>query len=167
MSSLCHHTHDFDTQQNLMSTKALQDTFTVMVLKIIHRQKYDKTLFVQQERRNALIALTTVGECNMSEKKPETKETKKKIERSDTEKEARAIRDSLASSLFLEFLPHYWDIADDLPAYIKLKLVLNGFTSIWNACTVLCNDISDRKLRMQMDGMLRHMQTWHEMPSIT
>lgn len=167
MSSLCHHTHDFDTQQNLMYAKTLQDTFTVMVLKIIHRQKYDKTLFVQQERRNALIALTTVGECNMSEKKPETKETKKKIERSDTEKEARAIRDSLASSLFLEFLPHYWDIADDLPAYIKLKLVLNGFTSIWNACTVLCNDISDRKLRMQMDGMLRHMQTWHEMPSIT
>lgn len=103
----------------------------------------------------------------MSEKKPETKETKKKIERSDTEKEARAIRDRLASSLFLEFLPHYLDITDDLPAYIKLKLVLNGFTSIWNACTVLCNDISDRKLRMQMDGMLRHMQTWKEMPSIT
>lgn len=103
----------------------------------------------------------------MSEKKPETKETKKKIEMSDTEKEARAIRDRLASCLFLEFLPHYWDIADDLQAYIKLKLVLNGFTSIWNACTVLCNDISDRKLRMQMDGMLRHMQTWHEMPSIT
>ena len=106
-------------------------------------------------------------ECNMSEKKPETKETKKKIERSDTEKESRSIRDRLASSLFLEFLPHYWDIADDLPAYIKLKLVLNGFTSIWNACTVLCNDISDRKLRMQMDRMLRHTQTWHEMPSIT
>lgn len=106
-------------------------------------------------------------ECNMNEQKPETKETKKKTEMSDTEKEARAIRDRLASSLFLEFLPHYWDIADDLPAYIKLKLVLNGFTSIWNACTVLCNDISDRKLRMQMDGMLRHMQTWNEMPSIT
>ena len=103
----------------------------------------------------------------MSEKKPETKETKKKIERSDTEKEARAISDRLASSLFLEFLSHYWDIADDLQAYIKLKLVLNGFTSICNACTVLCNDISDRKLRMQLDGMLRHMQTWHEMSSIT
>ena len=96
-------------------------------------------------------------ECNMSEQKPETKETKKKIERSDTEKEARAIRDRMASSLFLEFIPHYWDIVDDLPAYIKLKLVLNGFTYIWNACTVLCNDISDRKLRMQ---------TWHEMPSV-
>ena len=66
----------------------------------------------------------------MREKKQETKETKKKIERSDTEKEARAIRDRLASSLFLEFLPHYWDIADDLPAYIKLKLVLNLFTFI-------------------------------------
>lgn len=103
----------------------------------------------------------------MSEKKPETKETKKKTEMSDTENESMAIRDRLASSLFLEFLPHYWDIADDLQAYIKLKLVLNGFTSIWNACTVLCNDISDRKLRMQMGGMLRHMQTWHEMPSIT
>ena len=86
---------------------------------------------------------------------------------SDTEKESMAIRDRMASSLFLEFLPHYWDIADDLPTYINLKLVLNGFTSIWNACTVLCNDISDRKLRMQLDGMLRHMQTWHEMSSIT
>lgn len=103
----------------------------------------------------------------MSEQKPETKETKKKTEMSDTEKESMAIRDRMANSLFLEFLPHYWDIADDLPAYIKLKLVLNGFTSIWNACTVLCNDISDRKLRMQMDEMLRNMQTWHEMPSIT
>ena len=106
-------------------------------------------------------------ECNMSEQKPETKETKKKTEMSDTENESMAIRDRMASSLFLEFLPHYWDIADDLPAYIKLKLVLNGFTSIWNACTILCNDISDRKLRMQLDGMLRHMQTWHEMPSVT
>ena len=103
----------------------------------------------------------------MNEQNSETKETKKKIEMSDTEKEARAIRDRMASSLFLEFLPHYWDIADDLPAYIKLKLVLNGFTSIWNACTVLCNDISDRKLQMQMGGMLRHMQTWKEVPSIT
>lgn len=103
----------------------------------------------------------------MSEKKPETKETKKKIERSDTEKEASAIRDRMACSLFLEFLPHYWDISDDLPAYIKLKLVLSGFTSIWNACTVLCNDIIDRKLQMQMGGMLRHMQTWKEMPSVT
>ena len=103
----------------------------------------------------------------MSEKKQETKETKKKIERIDTEKESMAIRDRLASSLFLEFLPHYGDIADDLHAYIKLKLVLNGFTSIWNACTILCNDINDRKLRMQLDGMLRHTQTWHEMPSIT
>ena len=103
----------------------------------------------------------------MSEKKQETKETKKKIERIDTEKESMAIRARLASSLFLEFLPHYWDIADDLHAYIKLKLVLNGFTSIWNACTILCNDINDRKLRMQLDGMLRHTQTWHEMPSIT
>lgn len=90
----------------------------------------------------------------MSEKKPETKE-------------ASAIRDRMACSLFLEFIPHYWDIADGLPEYIKLKLVLNGFTSIWNACTVLCNDISDRKLRMQIGGMLRHIQTWHEMPSIT
>lgn len=106
-------------------------------------------------------------ECNMSEQKPETKETKKKTEMSDTEKESMAIRDRMASSLFLEFLPHYWDIADDLPAYIKLKLVLNRFTSILDACTILCNDISDRKLRMQLDGMLRHMQTWHEMPSIT
>ena len=86
---------------------------------------------------------------------------------SDTEKESMAIRDRMASSLFLEFLPHYWDIADDLPAYIKLKLVLNRFTSICDACTILCNDISDRKLRMQLDGMLRHMQTWHEMSSIT
>ena len=103
----------------------------------------------------------------MNEQKSETKETKKKIEMSDTEKEARAIRDRMASSLFLEFLPHYWDIADDIQAYIKLKLVLNGFTSICDACTILCNDISDRKLRMQMGGMLRHMQTWHEMPSIT
>lgn len=103
----------------------------------------------------------------MSEQKPETKETKKKTEMSDTEKESMAIRDRMAISLFLEFLPHYWDIADDLPAYIKLKLVLNRFTSIWDACTILCNDISDRKLRMQLDGMLRHMQTWHEMPSIT
>ena len=103
----------------------------------------------------------------MSEQKSETKETKKKTEMSDTEKEARAIRDRLASSLFLEFLLHYWDIADDIQAYIKLKLVLNGFTSICDACTILCNDISDRKLRMQMGGMLRHMQTWHEMPSIT
>lgn len=103
----------------------------------------------------------------MSEQKPETKETKKKTEMSDTEKESMAIRDRMASSFFLESLPHYWYIADDLPAYIKLKLVLNGFTSIWNACTVLCNDISDRKLWMQLDGMLRHMQTWHEMPSIT
>ena len=103
----------------------------------------------------------------MSEQKPETKETKKKTEMSDTEKESMAIRDRMASSLFLEFLPHYWDIADDLPAYIKLKFVLNRFTSILDACTVLCNDISDRKLRMQLDGMLRHMQTWHEMPSIT
>lgn len=103
----------------------------------------------------------------MSEQKPETKETKKKTEMSDTEKESVAIRDRMASSLFLEFLPHYWDIADDLPAYIKLKLVLNRFTSIWDACTTLCNDISDRKLWMQLDGMLRHMQTWHEMPYIT
>lgn len=103
----------------------------------------------------------------MSEQKPETKETKKKTEMSDTEKESTAIRDRMASSLFLEFLPHYWDIADDLPAYIKLKLVLNRFTSIWDACTILCNDISDRKLWMQLDGMLRHMQTWHEMPYIT
>ena len=103
----------------------------------------------------------------MSEQKPETKETKKKTEMSDTEKESMAIRDRMASSLFLEFLPHYWDIADDLPAYIKLKFVLNRFTSILDACTILCNDISDRKLRMQLDGMLRHMQTWHEMPSIT
>ena len=103
----------------------------------------------------------------MSEQKPETKETKKKTEMSDTEKESMAIRDRMASSLFLEFLPHYWDIADDLPAYIKLKLVLNRFTSIWDACTILCNDISDRKLWMQLHGMLRHMQTWHEMPSIT
>lgn len=103
----------------------------------------------------------------MSEQKPETKETKKKTEMSDTEKESMAIRDRMASSLFLEFLPHYWDIADDLPAYIKLKLVLNRFTSIWDACTTLCNDISDRKLWMQLDGMLRHMQTWHEMPYIT
>lgn len=103
----------------------------------------------------------------MSEQKPETKETKKKTELSDTEKESMAIRDRMASSLFLEFLPHYWDIADDLPAYIKLKLVLNRFTSIWDACTTLCNDISDRKLWMQLDGMLRHMQTWHEMPYIT
>lgn len=106
-------------------------------------------------------------ECNMSEQKPETKETKKKTEMSDTEKESMAIRDRMASSLFLEFLPHYWDIADDLPAYIKLKLVLNRFTSIWDACTTLCNDISERKLWMQLDGMLRHMQTWHEMPYIT
>ena len=106
-------------------------------------------------------------ECNMSEQKPETKETKKKTEMSDTEKESMAIRDRMASSLFLEFLPHYWDIADDLPAYIKLKLVLNRFTSIWDVCTILRNDISDRKLWMQLDGMLRHMQTWHEMPSIT
>ena len=103
----------------------------------------------------------------MSEQKPETKETKKKTEMSDTEKESMAIRDRMESSLFLEFLPHYWDIADDLPAYIKLKFVLNRFTSIWNACTVLCNDISDRKLWMHLDGMLRHMQTWNEMPSIT
>lgn len=103
----------------------------------------------------------------MSEQKPETKETKKKTELSDTEKESMAIRDRMASSLFLEFLPHYWDIADDLPAYIKLKLVLNRFTSVWDACTTLCNDISDRKLWMQLDGMLRHMQTWHEMPYIT
>ena len=103
----------------------------------------------------------------MSEQKPETKETKKKTEMSDTEKESMAIRDRMASSLFLEFLPHYWDIADDLPAYIKLKLVLNRFTSIWDARTILCNDISDRKLWMQLDGMLRHMQTWHEMPYIT
>ena len=73
----------------------------------------------------------------MNEQKSETKETKKKIEMSDTEKEARAIRDRLASSLFLEFLPHYWDIADDIQAYIKLKLVLNGFTSICDACTIL------------------------------
>lgn len=103
----------------------------------------------------------------MSEQKPETKETKKKTEMSDTEKESMAIRDRMASSLFLEFLPHYWDIADDLPAYIKLKLVLNRFTSIWDACTILCNGISDRKLWRQLDGMLRHMQTWHEMPDIT
>ena len=85
----------------------------------------------------------------------------------DTEKESMAIRDRMASSLFLELLPHYWDIADGLPAYIKLKLVLNGFKSIWDDCTILCNDISDRKFRMQMGGMLRHMQTCHEMPSIT
>lgn len=103
----------------------------------------------------------------MREQKPETKETKNKTEMRDTEKESMAIRDRMASSLFFEFLPHYWDIADDLPAYIKLKLVLNGFTSIWNACTILCNDISDRKLRMQLGGMLRHMHTWHEMPSVT
>lgn len=64
-------------------------------------------------------------ECNMSEKKPETKETKKKTEMSDTENESMAIRDRMASSLFLEFLPHYWDIADDLQAYIKLKVGYN------------------------------------------
>jgi hypothetical protein len=81
--------------------------------------------------------------------------------------EASEEQDRSALSLFLEFLPHYCDIADDLPASIKLKLVLNGFTSIWNACTVLCDSINDRKLRKHMNSMLRHMQTWHEMPSIT
>ena len=81
--------------------------------------------------------------------------------------EVSEVQDHLALSMFLEFLPHYCDIADDLPASIKLKLVLNGFISIWNACEVLCNNIHDRKLRKQMNSMLRHMQTWHEMPSIT
>lgn len=81
--------------------------------------------------------------------------------------EVSEVQDRLALSMFLEFLPHYYDIADDLPASIKLKLVLNGFTSIWNACTVLCDNTHDRKLRKHMNSMLIHMQTWHEMPSIT
>lgn len=81
--------------------------------------------------------------------------------------EASEVQDRLALSMFLEFLPHYCDLAYDLPASIKLKLVLNGFTSIWNACTVLCDNTHDRKLRKHMNSMLRHMQIWHEIPSIT
>lgn len=34
-----------------------------MVLKILHRQKYDRILFVQQERRNALIAKCNLPKC--------------------------------------------------------------------------------------------------------
>lgn len=84
----------------------------------------------------------------------------------ETMKQAHEAHDRLAYSLFTEVLPYYWDDINNVPAHIKLKLAINGFSSILNACQVLCGDIYDRKLKMQLDSMLRHVQVWHEMPSI-
>ena len=69
-------------------------------------------------------------------------------------------RNNLAYSLFYEFLPYYHTVVTELPAIIKLKLVLNDFTSIFSACQVLINDVSDKKMRREMAAALRNEVVW-------
>lgn len=64
-------------------------------------------------------------------------------------------RNNLAYSLFYEFLPYCHTVVTELPAIIKLKLILNDFTSIISACKVLIMDVSDKEMRWEMTAALR------------
>lgn len=64
-------------------------------------------------------------------------------------------------TLFRELLPYYWMRVDLLPAFIKLKLAISGFTSIPEATTELClKHIKDRKLRKRANEALHYAQTF-------
>lgn len=64
-------------------------------------------------------------------------------------------------TLFRELLPYYWMRVDLLPAFIKLKLAISGFTSIQEATTELClKHIKDRKLRKIANEALHYAQTF-------
>ena len=69
-------------------------------------------------------------------------------------------RNNLAYSLFYEFLPYYHTVVTELPAIIKLKLILNDFTSIFSACQILISDVSDKKMRREMTAALRNEIVW-------
>ena len=71
-------------------------------------------------------------------------------------------RDSFIESLFYELLPHYWDIIDDVPPEVKLKMVLSGYSSIPMACMDLPKRVLQPKVGKNMSSSLRKMQVWKE-----
>lgn len=70
------------------------------------------------------------------------------------------VRDNLAYSLFYEFLPFYHTVVTELPATLKLKLILNDFSSVFHACQILLNEVSDKKMRRKMTQDLRKIMVW-------
>lgn len=63
-------------------------------------------------------------------------------------------------NFFKEILPYYDCESSTLPATIKLKLALNGWGSVWQACECISRMLLSPKLKKQANAMLVHQQAF-------
>lgn len=74
--------------------------------------------------------------------------------------------DDAIQSAFLALLPYYWWTAADLPARVKLILLINKWPSVAVACIDLVKMPVNIRVRRELSKRLIHMQTFG-MPDIT
>ena len=74
--------------------------------------------------------------------------------------------DDAIQSAFLALLPYYWWNASDLPARVKLTLLINKWPSVAVACIDMVKMPVNVSVRRELSKRLVHMQTFGR-PDIT
>lgn len=74
--------------------------------------------------------------------------------------------DDAIQSAFLALLPYYWWNASDLPARVKLTLLINKWPSVPVACLDLVKMPVNVRVRRGLSKRLTHMQAFRR-PDIT
>lgn len=74
--------------------------------------------------------------------------------------------DDAIQSAFLALLPYYWWSSADLPARIKLTLLINKWPSVAIACLDLIKMPVNGRVRRELSKRLVHMQAFGR-PDIT
>lgn len=74
--------------------------------------------------------------------------------------------DDAIQTAFLTLLPYYWWTAADLPARVKLLLLINKWPSVAIACTDLIKMPINVNVRRELSKRLVYMQTFGR-PDIT
>lgn len=74
--------------------------------------------------------------------------------------------DDTIQSAFLDLLPYYWWNVADLPARVKLILLINKWPSVAVACLDLTGMPVNIRVRRELSKRLVHMQTFGR-PDIT
>lgn len=70
-------------------------------------------------------------------------------------------QENCAYELFNDALPFYHKTREDYPAMLKLRLALNHYGSVWEACHDIANNyIQDPKTKHEVINRLRHEESF-------
>ena len=74
-------------------------------------------------------------------------------------------QEQTAYALFKEALPYYWKTAAEVPAALRLRLMLNSYVSANDACVdIALHWLKTPKTKREANRALTRMQAFKELP---